>query len=134
MSDRESASAALDDVARFTRWPGLLSVTLSVVLGPIAALVGQSVIYATNMWACGHNLRSTMHIVPALAIVVIVGAGVVGFSNWRAVGRGADDERGAAATRTRFLSIVGMAVSALSALIVLAQWAAIIVFPACARA
>ena len=50
------------------------------------------------------------------------------------VGRGTEDEAGTVNSRTRFVAMCGMAASALSALVILAQWLAIVVFGACMRA
>ena len=120
--------------AQFTRWPGLLSLSLGVLLGPIAALVTQSIIFAATGWTCGRDIGSTMHIIPALSLIVAVGAGVAAHRNWRAVGKGVEDEHGAVTTRTRFLALMGVALSAFSALVIVAMWASIFVFAPCMRA
>jgi hypothetical protein len=123
-----------DDAPEFTRWPGLLSLSLCIMLGPMTVLLSQQVTYAANMWACGHGARGTLHIIPVLALVVIVGALFGSYLNWRAVGKGVEVEHGAVATRTRFLAVVGMAISVLSAILVVAQWFAIFMFDPCMRA
>ena len=119
---------------QFARWRGLLSLTLGVTLGPIAALVTQSLIFAATSWTCGHDIGSTMHIIPALSFIVTSGVGIAAYLNWRAVGKGVEDERGAVATRTRFLALMGVAISAFSALVIVAMWASIFVFAPCMRA
>jgi len=118
---------------RFGRWPGLLSLSLGVLLGPIAALVNQELIYVTNMWACGTGSQRAMHIVPLVCLVVAVGAGLLARADWARLGRGAEDEAATIDSRSRFLALGGMAVSALSALVILAQWLAIFVFGPCMR-
>ena len=136
MSGRASFSASrnAEDPAQFTRWPGLLSLSLGLVLGPLVALGHQQAVYAVNMWACGRNLHATMHIVPVLCLIVVFGAGFGAHRNWRAVGRGVEDEREGVAVRTRFLALLGMSISLFSAIVILAQWLAIFVFDPCMRA
>jgi hypothetical protein len=136
MSARESSNATrpVEDPAQFTRWPGLMSLALGIVVGPIVALVHQQTVYAVNMWACGRNLHATMHIVPVLALIVVLGAAYGGYLNWTAVGRGVEDEDGNVVTRTRFLALMGMAISVFSALVIVAQWFAIFMFDPCMRA
>jgi hypothetical protein len=56
------------------------------------------------------------------------------YAGWRAAGRGLEDERGGAGSRTRFLSLMGIAISTISALVVIAQWASIFTFGSCMRA
>ena len=120
--------------ARLTRWPGLLTLTLGIVVGPIAVLVNEELIYVTNMWACGTGKQLAMHVVPIVCLMVTLGAGVLAWRDWDRVGRGVEDEAATVDSRSRFLALGGMAISALSALLILAQWLAIFVFGACMRA
>ena len=119
---------------RLTRWPGLLSLTLGIVVGPIAVLANEELIYVTNMWACGTGKQLAMHVVPIICLVVTFGAGLLAWRDWDRVGRGVEDEAATIDSRSRFLALGGMAISALSALLILAQWLAIFVFGACMRA
>lgn len=121
-------------VQAFTRWPGLLSLSLGVLLGPVIALTNQELIYAANMWTCGHGHRGTMHLIPLLCLVVTVGTAFTAFRDWRATGGGVEEEAATVAARTRFLAIMGMGISVFSSLVVIAQWAAILVFDPCMRA
>jgi hypothetical protein len=123
-----------EDRARFTRWPGLATLTLGVVLGPIAVLVNEELIYVTNMWACGTGNQLAMHVVPVICLIVALGGGILAWSDWVRVGRGTEDEDATVDSRTRFLALCGIAASAISALLILAQWLAIFVFGACMRA
>jgi hypothetical protein len=123
-----------NETIRYTRWPGLLTLTLGVVAGPIAVLVNEELIYVTNMWACGTRQQWAMHIVPLVCLLVTLGAGVLSWLDWVRVGRGTEDESATVDSRSRFLALTGIAVSALSALIILAQWLAIFVFGSCMRA
>jgi hypothetical protein len=119
---------------RLARWPGLLTLTLGVVAGPIAVLVNEELIYVTNMWACGTGRQLAMHVVPLICVLVALGAGGLAWADWVRTGRGIEDEAATIDARSRFLALTGMAVSALSALLILAQWLAIFVFGACMRA
>jgi uncharacterized membrane protein len=134
MSVHESSDAPREDVAQFTRWPGIMSLALGVLLAPTAALANQQLIYAADTYACGRNLRATLHVVPALALIVAIGACIAAYINWRAVGKGLEEEHGGIAARTRFLALLGIAVSAFSALVIAGQWLSIFMFSACARA
>jgi len=133
-SDARPHIAAPDDRARFTRWPGLLTLTLGIVVGPVAMLVNEELIYVTNMWACGTGKQLAMHIVPLVCLLATLGAGFLAWADWGRVGRGVEDEAATIDSRSRFLALSGMAISALSALLILAQWLSIFVFGACMRA
>jgi hypothetical protein len=118
----------------FTRWPGLLSLSLGLLLGPVVALANQQIIYSANMWACGNNGWGTMHLIPLLCLIVAVGAALTARRDWKAVGGGVADEGATVAERTRFVALCGMFISTFSALVIVAQWAAIFVFEPCMRA
>jgi hypothetical protein len=137
MSVRESSDVARarETAAPYTRWRGLLSLTLGVILGPIVALVNQQVTYSGDIWACGHDSRVTLHIAPVLCLIVVGAVAWSAYGNWRAVGGGFDDESPDAnvAARTRFLALLGVTICALSALVILAQWLAVFVFDPCVR-
>lgn len=122
------------ETARFTRWPGLARLTLGVVVGPIAALANEELIYVTNMWACGTRMQPAMHIVPIICLLVTFAALAMSWADWVAVGRGLEEEEATVDARSRFLALAGMGIGSLSALIILAQWLAIFVFGACMRA
>jgi hypothetical protein len=122
-----------DERSYFSRWPGLLSLSLGVLLGPIAVLVNEELIYVTNMWACGMGKQPAMHIVPIICLIVTIGAGLLARRDWIRVGRGIEEEAATVDSRTRFLALGGMAISSLSALIILAQWLTIFIFGACMR-
>ena len=123
-----------NELARFTRWHGLLRLTLGVIVGPIAALANEELIYVTDMWACGARTQAAMHVVPFLCLLAALGAGFLAWSDWVSVGRGLEESGATVDARSRFLALTGMAASAFSALIILAQWLAIFVFGACMRA
>ncbi|MGE5101730.1 MAG: hypothetical protein ACM3SX_17240 [Deltaproteobacteria bacterium] len=118
----------------FTRWPGLLSLSLGVLLGPTVALINQGLIYSANMWACGHGAWGTLHVIPLLCVIVAIGAGLTARRDWKAVGGGVHDEDATVEQRTRFVALLGMALSAFSAAVIIAQWVAIVVFEPCMRA
>jgi hypothetical protein len=137
MSVRESFEAInqpAEGAGAFTRWPGLLSLSLGLLLGPIVALANQEMIYSANMWACGHGARGTMHVIPLLCLTVALGAGLTARRDWKAVGGGVHDEDATVEQRTRFVALLGMAMSAFSAAVIVAQWAAVVVFDPCMRA
>jgi len=112
----------------------MLSLSLGLVAGPLAALANQELIYMVNMWSCGHREWGVMHLVPVLCLIVVVASAVAALFNWRAVGRGFEDELGAVEARSRFIALLDIAISALSAIVILAQWLAIFVFEPCMRA
>ncbi len=108
--------------------------TVALLAGPVLALVNQELMYAVNMWACGHNVPSVMHIAPAICVCLSIVAGMVAYRRWAGVGKGTDDEQNTADSNLRFIALLALATTIFSSVVILAQWASAFVFHPCARA
>jgi hypothetical protein len=111
----------------------MLSLCLGLLLGPVAALVNEGMLYATKMWACGAGSPVSMHAVAVICLAIAIGAGLLAHADWARVGGGTENEAATIDSRSRFLTLVGMAASALSALLIVMQWLALFVFRTCVR-
>ena len=97
-------------------------------------LLNQTIIYASNMWVCGKGFSWSLHIIPIISLLIALGAGYTAHRDWTDLGRGMRDQEATVAERSRFLALLGMGTSALSALLILAMWLTIFVFGPCMRA
>ncbi|HVX39806.1 MAG TPA: hypothetical protein VHB25_09555 [Gemmatimonadaceae bacterium] len=131
-ADGSLAEAASGDP--YAGWRGLLRLSLGMLLGPVVALVNQQLVYLADMWACGHGLQGAVHVVPVLCLIVTIGAAIVAYRDWRAVGAGVEDSEATIGSRTRFMALCGIVISVFSSLVIVGQWAAIFVFDPCMRA
>ena len=122
-----------DESSRFARWPGMLSLSVGLLLGPIAALLNEGIVYATNMWECGSGTAWSMHAVALICLLLAIGAGLLARADWARVGRGTENEAATVDSRSRFVALTGMAASGLSALLIVMQWLAVFAFVACMR-
>jgi uncharacterized membrane protein YidH (DUF202 family) len=109
-----------------------LRLALGVLLGPVIALLNQQAIYSGATWACGHNARGTLHVIPILCLIGVLIVAGNSYRIWRRSRR--EDSESARSLRTQFLSIVGVAVTLFSAVVIAAQWMSIFTFDACMRA
>lgn len=107
-------------------WAGILA-------GPMAALVQLQANYALVLWVCGSGGAWALHAVSLAALLIAAGAGLLSWRNWQRAGADWDDGGAGVLPRSRFMSAVGMFVSAHSALVVIAQWVAVFVYSACQR-
>jgi hypothetical protein len=117
----------------FKEGAGPLTLWACVLAGPLAALTQLQANYALVLWACGSGQTWALHLVSLLALVVAAGAGLLAWRNWRRAGALWEDDGAGVLPRSRFMSVVGMLVSAHSALVVVAQWIAVFVFSPCQR-
>jgi hypothetical protein len=107
-------------------WAGLLA-------GPLAMLIELQVNYALVLWACSAGREWALHLVAALALCITLAGGLISWRNWRLAGAHWEDEGAGVIPRSRFMSIVGILMSALFALVIIAQWIPIFIYGPCQR-
>jgi hypothetical protein len=93
-----------------------------IIVPPLATLVQESVNYALVALECQQQHRLPLHLVAAVALVLSLAGAAIAWGIWREAGVAAPADSGDPQSRTRFLAIVGISVSALMALAVAAQW------------
>ncbi|HSU17414.1 hypothetical protein [Longimicrobium sp.] len=105
-------------------WLGLLS-------GPVIVLLGQWVAYALVPDACARQSSLFVHMVHAVALLLIAGAFLLCRREWARLGRSEPDERPGPEHRARFMAFSGMVANPFFAAIVLAMWLATALFSPC---
>ena len=102
-----------------------------VLVGPIAALIQLQVNYALVLWSCSHRSTWPLHLVSVLALLATIVAGLLPY---RIRERIRIDEDGAGpAARTKLMAVVGILISILSSLLIIAQWLAVFIYDPCQR-
>jgi len=105
-----------------------------VLAGPLAMLVQLQVNYALVNWACdAARWEWALHLVALLALLVTAGAGLLSWHNWRRAGGVWEDEGAGVIPRSRFLAAVGILISALLSLVIIAQWIPVFIHGPCQR-
>jgi len=102
-----------------------------VLVGPMAALIQLQVNYALVLWSCSHRSTWPLHLVSILALLATIVAVVLPYRLWQRV-RIDEDGLGPAA-RTKLMAVVGILISTLSALLIIAQWIAVFIYDPCQR-
>ena len=133
-SETRQRAEVASGVARFAHWRGRMSLIAGLLVGPFVVLLNQEIIYASNMWVCGKGMSWSLHIIPVLSLVMTLAAAYVAHRDWTDLGRGIRDNDATIVERSRFLALLGMGSSALSALLIVAMWLTIFVFGPCMRA
>ena len=105
----------------------------SLYFPPLAFLILQSLNYALEPWACENQQRLPMHVSAAVCLVIALACAALAWRGWETVGGSMPDEEATPEARTRFFAVVGLMVSALSALAILALWAVQLAVPPCVR-
>ena len=107
------------------------SAWLAALAGPVAWAADLEAVYALAPRACASG-RATLHLATFLALAVAcVGALVAGLTRASFGGAISANDRGSAAAQVGFLSAIGLMSNPLFALIIAAQWLAILVLDPC---
>ena len=95
-----------------------------VLVPPLATLAGMEASYALVGPACTSGNTLALHVTRLVTLLIVVGAGLVAWREWRVVGVEHPGDGGSPGTRARFLSWVGVFAAGLFSLVVVAQWLA----------
>jgi hypothetical protein len=98
--------------------PGLVRLMSGFLLGPLAWFLDLEASYAAVKWACAHDHRDLMLLVPVGSLALVGVAAWLSWSCWTLVRDRAREEGGSVEDRSYFLAIVGMAVNATFALLI----------------
>jgi hypothetical protein len=107
-------------------WAGVLA-------APIAMLVQLQANYALVLWACSAGREWALHLVALLALLITIAGGLLSWRNWRRTGATWETEGAGVIPRSRFMALVGVLISGLIALVVIAQWIPIFIYGPCQR-
>lgn len=102
-----------------------------VLVGPTAMLMQLEINYALVPWACGTGHTWPLHVVSLVALVVTVVAGMLAYRIWGRLST--DEDSGGALARSRFMAAVGVLISLLMALVIVAQWLPVFFHSPCER-
>jgi len=105
---------------------------LGVLAGPVVALLQQELGYALVPLACAGGRELPLHLSHGLALLLIVGGGLLSLGDWRRAG--GPDDAGGPAGRTRFMAAIGLLSAVIFGLAVVAHWIAVIAFGVCQNA
>lgn len=104
-----------------------------ILIPPLAALVQQSTSYALVAMECAEQRRLPVHAVAVVALLVALAGIVVAWRDWRAAGVAVPQDAGDQRSRARFLAIMGVSISALMALVMIAMWLTAVFILPCMR-
>ena len=90
--------------------------------------------YALVNWVCEAAGRElVLHLVSLLALLLTLGTLLLSWRNWRRTGGGWEDEGAGVMPRSRFLAVLGILISGLLVLVIIAQWLAVFMYGPCQR-
>jgi uncharacterized membrane protein YidH (DUF202 family) len=127
--EKEQATAERD----FSQKRGITWLWAGILIAPLAFLIHLSINYALVTQLCQSTHKISMHLVTVLFLLIAAGGGFIAWLNWVEVGRKWPGEGGGVTERSRFMSVVGLMVSVLVILGLIAQWIPQFIFDPCQR-
>jgi cytochrome c biogenesis factor len=105
-------------------WAGFL-------LPPTAFLLNLEVAYALVPTACSSQSRLLVHLVHLVCLLIALTGGCFALRLWRFYGETWPGEEGGRVSRSRFMAGIGLLLTALFALVIVAQWIPSVVLNPC---
>ena len=128
-ADTAAATAAVADVPAHGR---SLSLWAGVLGAPAAWGMQLQAGFSLVPWVCKTHHYWVLHAITLAAVLLAAAGGYVSWRDWQAAGRGSPDETdGGPTARTRFLGALGVIVSAMFVLLIIAQGVASFFLDAC---
>ena len=117
--------------AYFREPRGILSLGFAIFAGPVAWSVVLTAGYSLVAVSCDAETTLPLHLLTAVMLLVSVAGVVVARREWRRAGRGWPGEGGDVLSRSRFAAVLGLLSSGLFALVIVAQWLAVLLLDPC---
>ncbi|HKP46396.1 MAG TPA: hypothetical protein VJT50_07340 [Pyrinomonadaceae bacterium] len=111
---------------------GVMSLWAGVLLGPIAALSQLEANYALVLWACNTSHEWPLHLVSIAALCITLVGGALAYGTFSRLRASQEDGPGTV-PRARLMAAVGVLISIVMSLVIIAQWIPVFVYGPCQR-
>jgi hypothetical protein len=108
----------------FNRVGGIFSLWSGLLVAPFAFLLNLQVSYMLVPFVCATGRVFWLHLAAGGSLMLAALGLLISWHNWQKAGREWQSEAGSVTARSRFLSVMGLLMSALFCIAILAQWIA----------
>ena len=113
--------------------PDLILLFTAFLLPPFAFFLNLQLSYLAVPWACATGHEILLHLISAGTLLLAASNGFIAWREWKKGGRAWPDESAGREPRNRFVLVVGILMSSLFSLAILAQWIPSFVLGPCDR-
>jgi hypothetical protein len=131
MNTDASTRASRDAADRYASPAGLRVLWAGLFGAPAAFLLNLQVSYMLVQWACTTGHEWAIHLSNGATLLLALGAGLIAWRAWHGTGRDQPESEPDVLGRSRFLAMLGVFMTPLFALLIVAQWIAVFVFGPC---
>ena len=100
-------------------------------LAPLTFFAHLQVAYVLVPWSCARGTHLWLHVAGAVSVILALVGTFVAWSVWMGEGGGEPGQQGGPSPRARFLAVTGFVMSAMFALLLAGQWAAVFIISPC---
>jgi hypothetical protein len=112
----------VDSKEKLASTAGEFSLWVGVLLPLVASAIYLEALYLLSEYGCKSGNFTANHIAAASTLVLSILGGLISYGNLKRVGLHWPDQQPDPATRSRFMAVLGILISALLSLLVFAQW------------
>jgi hypothetical protein len=109
----------------------LLVSWMALLAGPIACAVQLQLVYALAIWACGGGKRLPMHLATLLCLLAATTGAWMAWGELRTEAQSTRLGMVESRERAHLMAVVSLMSGSLFALVILAQWIAVMLLEAC---
>jgi hypothetical protein len=120
-------------VRREKQLRGLGSLIGGVLFAPLGFLLSLQANYLVVRWACAYGWMILLYVVSSAALVISAGGMLLSLRNWMAAGQHWPVDTFGILSRNRFLAVLGLLMSGLFLILVVAQTIPIFILNPCQR-
>jgi formate hydrogenlyase subunit 3/multisubunit Na+/H+ antiporter MnhD subunit len=117
----------------FSQTHGILWLWAGLLTAPLAFLLHLQVNYMLVTQLCQSEHKIVLHLVTFAFLLIAAGGGFVAWRNWESAGRQWPKDIGSVIERSRFMAIIGLLISALVVLALIAQLIPQFIYDPCHR-
>ena len=117
----------------FSRTRGVLWLWAGLLTAPLSFLLHLQVNYMLVTQLCQSEHKIVLHLVTLAFLLVAAGGGFIAWRNWESAGRKWPAEAGSVTERSRFMAVVGLLISLIIVLALIAQLIPQFIYDPCQR-
>ena len=127
----QPVQTARDEHGWFSHAPGISALWTGILAGPIAWAIDLTASYAIVKWTCSSQHTIVLHLITLGALLMIAAGAAASFTALQRVPEQAIDDGPRPFDRGRFMALLGLLLSAMFALVVVASAVPRLVLDAC---
>ena len=104
-----------------------------ILAGPLAFLLSLQISYMLVQPVCVTTYHLILHLVPVGALLLTASGGVSAWWSWQRTGHAASSKAEVVLPRSRFMASVGLLISVLFLVVIVAQWLPNFILTPCQR-